>query len=136
MKLIKYADPAEYPGIIDSTVIIDHFQNYKKASDWILELPENHKIISLVTYAELIEGCDDRTSQQKVSVFFNGFKKLPINEGISESAIDWFEKMKLSHNTSFMDCLIGATAYAFKLPLYTHNMKHFKPMPITVIIPY
>lgn len=45
-----------------------------------------------------------------------------------EWAIKQMLRYHLSHNVGAFDCLIAAPAYRLRLPLYTHNLKHFAPL--------
>lgn len=53
-----------------------------------------------------------------------GLKKvLHINKSISELSIDIIKK---DNSLEFPDIFIGATGVYYNLPVYTHNLKHFK----------
>ena len=53
-----------------------------------------------------------------------GLKKvLHINKSISELSIDVIKK---DNSLEFPDIFIGATGVYYNLPVYTHNLKHFK----------
>ena len=48
---------------------------------------------------------------------------LHLNKGISELSIDISKK---DNSLDPADILIGATGVYYDLPVYTHNLKHFK----------
>lgn len=53
-----------------------------------------------------------------------GLKKvLHINKSISELSIDIIKK---DNSLEFPDIFIDATGVYYNLPVYTHNLKHFK----------
>ena len=37
-------------------------------------------------------------------------------------------RLKLNYNIDPFDCLIAATSYRLQTPLYTRNLKHFRPL--------
>jgi len=52
-----------------------------------------------------------------------------VSQTISQNAIDLIHRFHLSHNLQIPDSIIGATAIAHNISLFTYNTKDFKFMP-------
>lgn len=58
---------------------------------------------------------------------------VQIDNAISEKAIEFIEKYKLSHGIQIPDAIIGATAIVYQIPLYTYNVRDFDFLPGVVL---
>lgn len=79
-------------------------------------------LIELNKWLSVFKGIDKPT-RQKYKKKFDTLKMLHLNKGISELSIDISKK---DNNLDPADILIGATGVYYDLPVYTHNLKHFK----------
>lgn len=115
--------------LIDTTILVDVLRGNTSARIWIDALPEDGCAISVITAAELLAGCRNRTEQRTVERELELYEILWITEEISQTALDFYKRYHLSHNVGFLDCLIAATAIVNGLQLATVNLKHFAPFP-------
>ena len=53
--------------ILDSVILIDHFNNQKKATRFVSNLDPNETAISVITRAEILVGFDDDVNNVKIS---------------------------------------------------------------------
>lgn len=120
---------AEARWLLDTTILVDVLRGNPSARTWIDSLPEDACAISVITAAELLAGCRNRTEQRAVERELELYDLLWLSEDISQVALDFYKRYHLSHNVGFLDCLIAATANANGLRLATVNLKHFAPFP-------
>ena len=84
--------------------------------------------ITPIVYIEIIHWLSSykkftRADRQEIKDFLDELKILHLNKGISELSI---EISKKDNSLDVADILIGATGVYYDLPVYTHNIKHFK----------
>jgi predicted nucleic acid-binding protein len=114
--------------LIDTSILVDLLRGNKLARTWIDALPEDTFAISVITSAELLAGCRNRTEQRAVERELELYAVIGVSEEISQVALDFYKRYHLSHNVGFLDCLVAATATANGFALATLNLKHF-PFP-------
>lgn len=84
--------------------------------------------ITPIVYIEIIHWLSSyqkftREDRKEIKKFLDELKILHLNKGISELSI---EISKKDNSLDMPDILIGATGVYYDLPVYTHNLKHFK----------
>ena len=79
-------------------------------------------LIELNKWLSVFKGIDKPT-RQKYKKKFDTIKMLHLNKSISELSI---EISKKDNSLEPADILIGATGAYYDVPVYTHNVKHFK----------
>jgi len=86
---------------------------------------------------ELVQGCDNKTEQNKVNSALSTLKVVCPSSEACDEALDFFSRYHLSHNIGLLDALIGQTALAYNLPLHTFNRKHYAVIPnLETVEPY
>jgi len=112
--------------IFDTDVLIWYFRGRKKAARIVNATQE--RIISIVTYMELLQGARDKQELHVIRKFLKdfGFRTFPVTENISSRASVYMEEYCLKTDMSVPDVLIAATATENQLVLVTGNVKHFK----------
>lgn len=85
-------------------------------------------IITPIVYIELMRWLSvykgiPSTERVEIKRFIKGLKIYHLNKGISELSIEISQK---DNSLEPSDILIGATGVYYNLPVYTHNLKHFK----------
>ena len=118
---------ADSAWLLDTSILIDVLRGYAPARDWIDSLVEQPSYISVITAAELYAGCHNRSEQRRVERELQLYSLIWIDESISASALETYQRHHLSHGVSFFDCLIASTAIKHQLALATLNLKHFSP---------
>jgi len=126
----------ETKWLIDTSILVNVLRGDKSARAWIDALPENAGAISVITAAELIAGCRNRTEQRAVEREMELYDTVWVSEEISRAALEFYKRYHLSHNVGFLDCLIAATALQNSLRLATLNLKHFPFPELDVVRPY
>ena len=95
--------------LVDTTILIDHLRDRKKATAFLLEA-SNRLFVSSVSVAELIEGVKNKRELRDVKRLCDSFRVIQISKIASEKAIDYMTEFFLSHNLQFLDALIAAAA--------------------------
>ncbi|MCS6846475.1 MAG: type II toxin-antitoxin system VapC family toxin [Anaerolineae bacterium] len=123
--------------MIDTAIIVDLLRGHQPALDWIESLEVEDRFISIVTVFELLEGCESLRAQRQLERELDGYVTLPITDAVSFQALAWLREHRLRAGVGYPDCLIGATARVFGLPLYTLNVRHFRALQgLRVECPY
>ncbi|MCF6241744.1 MAG: type II toxin-antitoxin system VapC family toxin [Bacteroidales bacterium] len=115
--------------ICDTNIFIHWFRNDEATIAKLLQIGTENIIIPSIVKMELLWGCENK---KELSILVKKIKKYPviyIDERISATAEVFIEQFKLSHGLNIPDALIGATAVAYDLPLFTYNLKDFKYLP-------
>ncbi len=111
--------------IFDTDVLIWVFRGHAGAAQ--LVEGQDERRISLVTYAELIQGARNRQELREIKYFLkdHAFQTLPFTENIGHRASVYMEEYTLKTTLSLADALIAATAVEHHLTLCTANKKHY-----------
>jgi predicted nucleic acid-binding protein len=117
-------------AVFDSDIVIDFLQGNEHAKNEFLHYTE--KLISVITFAEVMGGADDATSAPTRRFLTEAFRIVPVNEAIAEIAIANRKK----HRLKLPDALIWGTAQFEKTILVTRNTKDFPETERSVRIPY
>lgn len=112
---------------LDTAIVIDILRGYPSATSW---LQQKKHVLGVTRYVwlEVLEGCDNKREQAHAIRILNRFDTVPIENVDVENAVDMFLKHYLRSNTGMLDCLIAAPSYRLQIPLYTRNLKHFRPL--------
>ncbi len=118
--------------LLDSVIIIDHFNQIKPAKDF-LENVLTISVISVITRAEVLTGFRDDKNRANAIEFLELFPLLDITKPIADLAAI----LRQQHGWKLPDALQAAVAQHHKLKLATRNTKDFSPLKHDfVIIPY
>jgi predicted nucleic acid-binding protein len=112
--------------LFDTDLFIWVQRGNEKAARLIDAEPE--RLLSALTYMELLQGARDKKQHHYVRDFLKrfGFEILPLTENIGHRAAVYVEEYALAHGLRAGDALIAATAVEHGLVLCTGNRKHFK----------
>ena len=116
--------------LIDTDIIIYSLKNNEVVKNNIAKNAESLKIISVITYGELLYGALRSENKTKNCALVRRISELfPIIE-ISKAIIETFAEIKTSlykggKPLDDMDLLVAATALHLNCTLVTNNMRHF-----------
>ena len=120
-------------GLLDTVILIDHFNNRKKATRFLLGLDHNKTAISVITRAELLVGFEGEDERSKAQNLMDQFRLLIIDKDVADKAAE----LRREHGWKLPDAFQAAIALNHGLKLITRNTKDFNPKKHTfVIIPY
>ena len=112
--------------LFDTDVLIWALRGNPKAAA-VIDGAED-RVISAVTYMELIQGARNKAEQKLIKDFLSslGFQTVPIDENISLRATVFMEEFYLKSGLGLADALIFATACEHTMILCSANKKHYK----------
>jgi predicted nucleic acid-binding protein len=110
--------------ILDTNILIEILKNNKKTIEEVEQYHIHH--ISSITAMELFYGAFNKEELQKLKKFIALFNIIPLNENISNTAVDLVYEYSKSHSLDIPDSLIASTAINAKIPLLSYNKKDFK----------
>lgn len=109
--------------LADTNILIDHLQGNAQATEF---LTKESPAISVITVAELVQGCRNPKQLAQVNTLLSDFEVLHIDYFISNLATKLVSDLYLSHGLKLLDAIVAATAIKHKLILKTQDTKHFK----------
>jgi predicted nucleic acid-binding protein len=112
-------------NLLDTDVAIDILRNHAPAIAWLQGLGSAILGLPGLVVMELLQGCQDKTEQQKVEQFCRPFVLFWPSKTDCENALQDFAAYHLSDNLGLLDALIGHTALGSKDSLATFNVKHY-----------
>jgi len=124
--------------LLDSDVMIDLLRQYPPAIGWFDALDDEEKLL-LPGYVmmELIQGCRNKAEQDRLQRELADYGVVWLAPADCDKGLDVFTRYHLSHNAGLLDVLIGQTAVALEVPLYTFNHKHYRFIPgVQTVQPY
>jgi len=108
--------------LLDSTVLIDHFNDVHPATEWISSHAERSVYISVVTYAEVLAGFPSNV-WPRVTGFLDKFECLSVTRSIALKAAEF----RQSHKFKLPDAFQAAIAVEHKITLITRDSGDFNP---------
>ena len=123
--------------LLDTDVMIDILREYPPAINWLRNIEETDIMLPGFVVMELIQGCKSKIEKELLEEKLNIFEIIwPLQDSF-QKALNVFSSYYLSHNLGIIDVLIGQTAIAAGIPLYTFNQKHYNIIPnIETVQPY
>lgn len=115
--------------IVDTDVLVWELRGNERAKRLLHSLIPFH--ISVVTYAELIQGMRNKREQQLLNHQLARWnvRTIHINQDISARAMIYVEEYFLSHSMELPDALIAASCISISEELITANEKHYRHIP-------
>jgi len=118
--------------LLDSVILIDHFNNLSKATDFISNLNPDKTAISVISYAEILVGLEGEKTK-KVKALLDQYVILNIDVLIAEKAAE----LRRQFGWKLPDAFQAALALHHHLKLCTRNTKDFDPEKHSFVeIPY
>ena len=114
--------------LFDTDVLIWVFRGNARAAGLVERTPE--RLLSTVTYIELLQGARDQREAKCIRSFLSdfGFRVLPLTENIGHRASIYIEEYGLKAGMRMGDALVAATAVENRVVLCTGNRKHYRPI--------
>jgi predicted nucleic acid-binding protein len=118
--------------LLDSVILIDHFNNIPRATKFIFELDPAATAISVISLAEILVGFD-KEGTQKAKILLDQFRLLPIDGPVAEKAAE----LRRGFGWKLPDALQAALAILHNIFLTTRNIRDFDPKKHSFVeIPY
>ena len=118
--------------LLDSVILIDHFNDISEASTFIAGLDPGKTAISVITYAEILVGFEDQTAEE-VKGLLNHYEILGIDAPVAEKAAE----LRRRYGSKLPDAFQAALALYHRVRLCTRNTKDFNPKKHSFVeVPY
>lgn len=113
-------------AFVDTSILIDILRNKPAALAWFgLQVPLS---ITPILYMEVIAGVENNAEKRQAMRLLSRFDMIYLEHADMRWAIEQHLNYKLSHGVGMMDCLIASVSFRLQLPVYTVNLKHFRPL--------
>ena len=124
-------------ALVDTDVMVDVLRNYPPALEWMRAQAAEALVMPGFVLLELIEGCRDKESQERVLRLAGGCDVAWLSDDGANSALHLFAEHRLANGLDMIDALVGQTALELGVPLLTFNQKHYACIPgLMVEAPY
>jgi len=111
--------------VFDSTILIAHLRGDTRATELLLSVPSDDRLISVLSKVE-IEGGMRSSERGDVARLFGAVRLLPVGDAIASQAGAFLRTFRRSHHgIDVVDYVIAATAAVMGAELATFNVKHF-----------
>jgi len=118
--------------LLDSVVLIDHFNGVPLATKFILALDPEITAISVISYAEILTGLDEEGAR-KARPLLQSFALLEIDAAVAEKAA----ALRRQYGWKLPDAFQAAMAIIHDVKLCTRNTKDFNPQKHSFVeLPY
>ncbi len=118
--------------LLDSVILIDHFNGHPKASGFLAGLNPDSTAISVITLAEILVGFE-KEAERTAKLLLNQFKVLSIDVPVAEKAAS----LRRQYGWKLPDAFQAALAIHYQIILSTRNTKDFDPRKHPFVqIPY
>ncbi|MEA5521966.1 type II toxin-antitoxin system VapC family toxin [Limnoraphis robusta] len=123
--------------LIDTDILIDVARSVNTAIERLnLETQTASLTISIITQMELMVGCRNKTELQHLKRFLQRYEVIPVDETISNKAMQLLEEYYLSHGLLIPDGFIAATALVREIPLLSKNQRDYRFISQLNLLPY
>lgn len=118
--------------LLDSVILIDHFNNIPEATTFISGLEPERTAVSVMSYAEILVGFDDEDAKM-AKTLLNHYEVLHIDLTIAEKAAE----LRRQYGWKLPDAFQAALALHYHVKLCTRNTRDFNPKRYPFVkIPY
>lgn len=111
------------PFLIDTNVFSEVFKGNRDISLYLAGLDA---YIDTVIYIECLQGSKSNIEKARIKKVLSTFPLLPINQKVSEIAVDLIERYSNSHGLVLPDALIAGSALSAGLAVITYNVSDFQ----------
>ena len=118
--------------LLDSVILIDHFNGITPATRFLTTLNPDAVAISVITLTEILVGLDEEAAN-KARLFLDQFRILSIDPPVAEKAAD----LRRRFGWKLPDAFQAALALQHHIRLVTRNTKDFDPHKHSFVeVPY
>ena len=116
-------------AIVDTSVLVDLLRGFKPAKDWFKGRGRQRIAITPVVWMEVVQGASDKSRRAQAIRFLRQFHIEHPTADDNRWAMRQLARFYLSHSIALQDAMIASVVARLAVPLYTTNLKHFKPLP-------
>src|SRR6266446_404341 len=118
-------------GVFDTNILVDYLGGEGRSETTLRNYEE--KIISRITWMEVLIGASNPTDESRVRSFLSGFRIVEVSVPVSESAV---QIRRATPKLKLPDAIIYATARNQRCKLVTRDITAFSSRASDVIVPY
>jgi predicted nucleic acid-binding protein len=107
--------------LLDSVILIDHLNGIRAATDYLAKVHLN-AVISVVTRAEVLAGCDP-SDVPPIKQLLDAFPALTLDAAVADLAAS----LRRQNKWKLPDAFQAALAQIHKVQLATRNTRDFPP---------
>ena len=113
--------------IVDTDILIDVGRGDSESIRFLEGMEETTALaVSAITQMELIVGCQSKKELLAIEQFLERFEILPVDENITNTAVDLLKRYRLSHGLLIADAIIAATGILHEWPFVSKNQKDYR----------
>jgi len=112
---------------VDTNILIDVIRRHRPALEW-MEIHYHSITITPIVWMEVMKGAASKETQREIIELLNPLRLEHMIPDDFYWAMDKQTKFHLSFGLDMNDCLIASVAHRLQVPLFTHNLKHFRPI--------
>jgi predicted nucleic acid-binding protein len=113
-------------ALLDTSVVVDVLRGYPAAVGWFAT--QTQLGVPRATILEVLDGAIDSAHQRNALRLLRRLTFVEQSEEGLITATSMLTRYSLSHGVDAFDCMVAATGIRLALPIYTRNLKHFRPM--------
>jgi hypothetical protein len=117
-------------AVFDTNILVDYLNGLDQAADELGRYGQ--RLISQITWMEVLVGCRDEEEERLVREFLAGFSVVPIGQEIAEAAV----VLRRDNGLKLPDAIILGTAESQQALLVTRDTKAFSGDSPGVRVPY
>lgn len=111
----------------DTDVLINALRCHPPSVSLLDSLVDKHVVVvNLLPEMEIVQGCRNKGELITAQRFVRRFEIITPDLNEMNTARNLLSAHRLQHGLSIPDAIIAATAVVRKLPLLSHNRKHFR----------
>lgn len=107
-------------AVFDTNILIDYLNGIQEAADELALYSE--KVISIISYIEVLVGAADREEEQLLRKFLSAFQVKALSGSVAELSI----QLRKQHRLKVPDAIVYATARDEGCMLVSRNTKDFQ----------
>jgi predicted nucleic acid-binding protein len=117
-------------AVFDTNILIDYLAGRAEAEVEISRY--RHRLISSVTWMEVLAGARDEAEEDVIDWFLRDFQVVEVTRGVAREAVE----IRKSHRLRLPDAIIWASARGESALLVTRNTRDFPKDDPGVRVPY
>lgn len=117
-------------ALFDTNILVDYLNGIPPAREELQRHPE--RLISLLTWMEILVGCHDPEEEATARRFLDGFEIVPVNGGVAERAV----ALRRQYRLRLPDAIIWASAQEHSALLITRDTRDFPADAPEIRVPY
>jgi predicted nucleic acid-binding protein len=115
-------------AVVESTVLVDLLRDHAPAVQWFQRQIDTTFGTTPIIWMEIVGGGQNKAERMRAARLMKQFEMIFPTPADFEWAMRAQMNYELSHGTGMMDCLIASASNRLRVPLFTHNLKHFSPL--------